>query len=145
MRVRTLATVTTPAGEISAGELITIPDAVYERLRGKVEIVTDTHRECVTCRIAGDVCLIVYPPELYQQHHHRDGEQIEVDGQTFTLRIVNAVNLAAGGDRNNDRSRAKAVAENGTQCFSGVQPTPTWMGAKRTRLSPTPAVWPLTT
>jgi hypothetical protein len=88
LRVRTLATVTTPAGEIPAGELITIPDAVYDRLKAKVEIVTDSPGETIaTCQITGDVCRITYSRELYQQHRHRDGERIDVDGVPLTLRI----------------------------------------------------------
>ena len=45
MKVRTLATVTTPAGEIPAGEIITIPDTVLDRLKGKVEVVQLTPGE----------------------------------------------------------------------------------------------------
>ncbi len=89
MRVRTLATVTTPAGEIPAGELITIPDAVYDRIKEKVEIVTDSP-ESVTCQITGDVCRIVYSRDLYQKHRHRDGEALDIDGRRLTLRIEEA-------------------------------------------------------
>lgn len=37
MRVRTLERITTPRGEIPAGEIVTIPDHLAERLKGKVE------------------------------------------------------------------------------------------------------------
>jgi hypothetical protein len=37
MRVRTIAVVTTPRGEIPPGKIITIPDEVLDRLKGKVE------------------------------------------------------------------------------------------------------------
>jgi len=37
MRVRTLQSLTTPRGEISAGRVIDIPDHLAERLKGKVE------------------------------------------------------------------------------------------------------------
>jgi hypothetical protein len=42
MRVRTLQSLRTPRGEISAGRVINIPDHLAERLKGKVEPVADT-------------------------------------------------------------------------------------------------------
>ena len=99
LRVRTLATVNTPAGEVPAGEIITIPDAVYDRLRDKVEIVTDPpgggitttdSPESVTAQIIGNVCRIVYAPDQYQKHRHRDGETLDIDGRRLTLRIEEA-------------------------------------------------------
>jgi hypothetical protein len=88
MRVRTLATISTPQGEVHAGKIITIPEAAFDRLKGKVEVVTDTPGESIaTARIGGDTCLIRYTPDLYQQHRHRNGEQITVDGAPVKLII----------------------------------------------------------
>jgi exosome complex RNA-binding protein Rrp4 len=41
MRVRTLQNLKTPQGEISAGQIVNIPSHVADRLKGKVEPVTD--------------------------------------------------------------------------------------------------------
>lgn len=43
MKVRTLQSLTTPRGEIPAGKIITIPEHLAERLKGKIEPVTDLH------------------------------------------------------------------------------------------------------
>lgn len=90
MRVRTLATITTPQGEVPPGKVITIPDAVFDRLAGKVEVVNDSPGAVTaSCRIDGDVCRIQYGPLLYQQYRHMHGEQIDVDGVPVTLHILN--------------------------------------------------------
>jgi exosome complex RNA-binding protein Rrp4 len=41
MRVRALQNLKTPQGEISAGQIVNIPSHIAERLKGKVEPVTD--------------------------------------------------------------------------------------------------------
>ena len=90
MRVRTLATITTPQGEVHAGKIITIPNAALDRLKGKVEIVTDTPGAVISsasCRIDGDTCRIQYTPDLFKQHGHRHGETITVDGVPVKLII----------------------------------------------------------
>lgn len=40
-----------------------------------------------TTRMEGDTCVIRYTPDLYQQHRHRNGEQITVDGVPVKLII----------------------------------------------------------
>ncbi len=71
MRVRTLATVTTPAGIVPPGVIITIPDTVLDRLSGKVEIIP-TPEPTEICRCCGGtdiwqgrgkrVCRVCHPP-----------------------------------------------------------------------------------
>ena len=90
MRVRTLATITTPQGTIPPGEIVSVPDAVLDRLRGKVEMIADTPRTVLSsasCRIDGDTCRIRYTPDLYRASRHRDGEIINIEGVPLTLRI----------------------------------------------------------
>lgn len=51
MKVRTITRIITPCGEIPAGEIVLIPDEVYERLRGKVEPIPSLPRVvCYWCR-----------------------------------------------------------------------------------------------
>jgi hypothetical protein len=47
MRVRTISRIMTPRGEIPPGEIVTIPDEVFERLQGKVEPLPPL--PCVVC------------------------------------------------------------------------------------------------
>jgi hypothetical protein len=49
--------------------------------------VTSKDENIATARIDGDTCLIRYTPDLYQQHRHRNGEQITVDGVPVKLII----------------------------------------------------------
>jgi hypothetical protein len=89
MRVRTLATVTTPQGEVPAGKIITIPDEVFARLAGKVEVIFDTPgQSTATARMIGNECHISYSPDLFRLHGHRDGEKVDINGVPLTLRIT---------------------------------------------------------
>ena len=53
-------------------------------------ITTTDSPESVTCQIIGNVCRIVYAPDQYQKHRHRDGETLDIDGRRLTLRIEEA-------------------------------------------------------
>ena len=83
--IRTLDTIITPAGVVSADEIVKLPIEVVIRLRNKVQVFADSF---VTCRIIGGECLISYSPDLYPLHQHRDGDTIDNEGQQLTLRIA---------------------------------------------------------
>ncbi len=53
-------------------------------------ITTTDSPESVTAQIIGNVCRIVYAPDQYQKHRHRDGETLDIDGRRLTLRIEEA-------------------------------------------------------
>jgi hypothetical protein len=60
--------------------------AVFEELL--VDTPTTTPGESsASCRIDGDTCTIGYTPDLYQQHGHRNGKQVTVDGVPVKLLI----------------------------------------------------------
>jgi len=89
MKVKALVNIQSKKGTISAGTEFTISGASFDLLRDKMEIVTDAPGESIatTCQITGDTCLIRYTPDLYQQHRHRDGEQITIGGVSVKLHI----------------------------------------------------------
>ena len=83
MNVKALVDIASKNGTIVAGTCFDIPEQVFVKLAGKVEAVpaTAANVESITAaRMEGDTCVIRYTPELYQQHRHRNGEQITVDG-----------------------------------------------------------------
>ncbi len=87
--VRFLQTVATKSRTIEAGTVINIPVSSLAKLADKVAVLTVS--TVSTCQITGDVCQITYTPDLYQEHRHRDGETITVDGVSLRLQIKEIV------------------------------------------------------
>ena len=54
---------------------------------GKITSSDTPGGSTATAHMDGGTCFISYTSDLYQQHRHRDGEQITVDGVSVTLRI----------------------------------------------------------
>lgn len=74
MKVRTLEAIATPQGKIPAGQIISIPDHLLERLRGKVEpmqaeVVPEPQGDPVHCRFWFQVCWAV---GMYQEQCTKD-------------------------------------------------------------------------
>ena len=86
MIVKALVDIPSKKGTITAGKVFTIPDAIIDRIKGKVEVIP-SGEPVASCKITGDECHIEYAPTLYQKYRHRDGEQIDVEGVLLTLRI----------------------------------------------------------
>lgn len=61
MKVWTLKTIETPKGEVPAGKMVEIPPVILEKLKGKVEAVTDGREKVTYCLVTRCWCTARLP------------------------------------------------------------------------------------